>query len=323
MKVFPVHTICFQKWLLFLGVVASVCLAAVTAGSETGVTKSVSKLSASIEKTTARVGDRLWLDLTYELPEGTRLSGDATVKGLETLTVIEQIPQPGKIKILFLVDQLESFKLGPFSLTCIDDKGDEHKIETDPIAITILSNLGKKPEEAILRPIQDIMPVKSRWIFYLSAAFAVIALFGVVSGLIWWRRKQHIGNAKAIMEDPPHVRAEKEIATLLASGLFEKGDVKAFYFSFSETIRRYMEAIRHFPAAEMTTEEILRHIGANSHDQEVIPLLRQTDLVKFADATPTTNHKERDVRTARDYIRQTSPVPDKAPGVPPGMEVGG
>ena len=51
------------------------------------------------------------------------------------------------------------------------------------------------------------------------------------------------------MEDPPHVRAEKEIDNLIASGLFETGDVKAFYFIFSETIRRYMESIRRFPGS--------------------------------------------------------------------------
>ncbi len=319
MKVFPIHTRVFQRWLLITGVMILIPFAAFSARSATTVPESIPKISASVEKTTARVGDLLWLDLMYELPEGTRLSEDAAVKGLEGLTVIEQIPQPGTIKIRFLVDRLGSFKLGPFGLTCIDSTGNEQQIETAPIAITIVSNLGKKPEEATLKPIQDIMPVESRWLPYLLAAGAVIALLCVVSGLMWWSRKRRIDDIKATMEDPPHVRAEKEIATLLASGLFEKGDVKAFYFSFSEIIRRYMEFIRHFPAAEMTTEEILRHIGTNSDDQEVLHLLRQADLVKFADAVPTRDHKEKDVKAVRGYIRQTRPEPDTALQTRPDM----
>jgi hypothetical protein len=84
--------------------------------------------------------------------------------------------------------------------------------------------------------------------------------------------------------------------------------VKTFYFIFSEIIRRYMESIRYFPAAEMTTEEIVRHVGNTSQDLEILPLLRQADLVKFADTIPTPDRKVSDIEAARTYIRQTCPV---------------
>jgi hypothetical protein len=122
--------------------------------------------------------------------------------------------------------------------------------------------------------------------------------------------------------DPPHIQAEKEIDQLLADGLFEKGEVKTFYFIFSEIIRRYMESIRRFPAAEMTTEEIARHVGNTSQDQEILPLLRQTDLVKFADTIPTPDRKARDIETARTYIRQTCPMQTDALGAQPNPEAG-
>jgi hypothetical protein len=108
-------------------------------------------------------------------------------------------------------------------------------------------------------------------------------------------------------KNPPHIQAEKEIDQLLAGELFEKGEVKTFYFIFSEILRRYMESIRNFPAAEMTTEEIVRHVGNTSQDQEILPLLRQADLIKFADTVPTPDRKLRDVEAARSYIRQTRP----------------
>jgi len=95
---------------------------------------------------------------------------------------------------------------------------------------------------------------------------------------------------------------------LAAGGLFERGEVKTFYFIFSEIIRRYMESIRHFPAAEMTTEEIARHVANTSRDQEILPLLRQADLVKFADTIPTPDRNVRDIEAARAYIRQTGPM---------------
>jgi hypothetical protein len=112
------------------------------------------------------------------------------------------------------------------------------------------------------------------------------------------------------MEDPPHVKADKEIDNLIASRLFEDGDVKAFYFIFSETIRRYMESIRRFPAAEMTTEEIARFIKTDPSDQKVLPLLRQADLVKFADSIPAPDRKDQDILIARTYIQETRPMPN-------------
>ena len=93
---------------------------------------------------------------------------------------------------------------------------------------------------------------------------------------------------------------------LVAGRLFEKGEVKTFYFNFSEIIRRYMESIRYFPAAEMTTEEIVRRVGNNSQDQEILTLLRQADLVKFADAAPVTGPQNKGCR-GRPHLYSANP----------------
>ena len=66
-----------------------------------------------------------------------------------------------------------------------------------------------------------------------------------------------------------------------------------------------MESIRHFPAAEYTTEEIAHHIRDNKQDRKILPLLRQADLVKFADTVPTPYRKDEDIQTALSYIHET------------------
>ncbi|MDB4264998.1 hypothetical protein N9893_02930, partial [bacterium] len=86
--------------------------------------------------------------------------------------------------------------------------------------------------------------------------------------------------------------------------------------AYSEILRRYLEAIRDFPAAEFTTEEIARHIR-DDQDRQLIALLQQADLVKFADRVPTPARKEEDIKAALAYIRQSSAQleidPEKAP----------
>ena len=299
---------CSRKSLFLLGVVVGSFFWCYPAWSETPKTDSVAKLSLSMETHTAKIGDLLWMTLIYEIPEDAKLPAEDGVGGLETLTVMEQKTEPNKIGIRFLVDQLESFDLGPFSLTYTDHTNNQHQITSDPIFITIISNLGEKPEEASLKPIQDIISTQSRWLPYLLWTMVPIILLGGVFGFNWWRKKHRIRDITATMEEPPHVKAEKEIHDLLASGLFEKGKVKAFYFLFSETIRRYMASIRRFPAAEMTTEEIARWVKTDPADQKILPLLKQADLVKFADSIPSPDRKAQDILMARSYIQQTRPI---------------
>ena len=89
--------------------------------------------------------------------------------------------------------------------------------------------------------------------------------------------------------------------------MFERGDIKAFYFRLSEIMRHYLGALRRFPAAEFTIEEIASHI-ANEQDRKLLDLLRQADLVKFADYIPSRARKEDEVRAALSYIHETTPI---------------
>ena len=275
---------------------------------QTAETNFVPSLSASVEKNSVKVGELIWVTLTYTIPENAKLPDSGIVGGLEPLTVIEQKTAPNEIKFRFLVDQLASFDLGPFSLTYVDHQQKEQRLTATPIAVTVLSNLSQKPEDAVLKPIEDIIATQSRWLTYLLGTLTAILLLGLVLGFFWWRKKGPIRDMLTHQKDPPHVRAEKALDDLVASGLFENGDVKTFYFLFSETIRRYLESIRPFPAAEMTTEEIARWIKADPTDQVILPLLRQADLVKFADSLPAPDRKDQDVLTARAYIWQTRPI---------------
>ena len=131
-----------------------------------------------------------------------------------------------------------------------------------------------------------------------------------------WAMRFHLGTRSGldalqvgiqVGEDPPHVRAKEEMAALEAQRLFEKGYVKEYYFRFSEILRRYLEVIRGFPAAEFTTQEIALYLD-REQDRKLLPLLRHADLVKFAEALPTQAQKEEEVEKALSYIRETSPV---------------
>jgi hypothetical protein len=247
----------------------------------------------------------LWLTIHYRLPDGARLPEKPEIQGIEDLTITNRVKENDHLKIRFLVDRLGAWKSKPIRLPYIDKEGKENTMRADPVSFTVLSNLGEKPEEAELRPIQDIIPVGSTWLTVLPWAAALAVVLSLTAALTWWYRKRRARDIFPELIDPPHIRAGREIDHLEAQGLFEEGKVKAFYFSLSEILRRYMESIRHFPAAEYTTEEIAHHIRENEADRKILPLLRQADLVKFADTVPTPSRRNEDIRSARAYIQET------------------
>jgi len=296
-----------MRKLYFLIILILVCPVILWANDE--VRFSGPGVIASLDRDSAGVGSMVVLTLKYRLPDRAGFASEPEIKGLEELTEVDREIGPDRITITLLVDRLGLWKTGPISLAYLDKDENPRTLNTEPVSLTVLSNLGEKPEEARLRPIQGIFPTKPMWLRYLPWAAGLLVLLLIVAALLWWYNRRRGKNSIRAVE-PPHIRAKKEIDELEGAGLFEKGHVKAYYFRFSEILRQYLESLRGFPAAEFTTEEIANYI-VKEQDRGLIPLLRQADLVKFADTVPTAARKEEAVNAAFSYIRETSPATDK------------
>ena len=251
------------------------------------------------------------LTLNYRLPEGARLSKDPAVSGLEGLTIVERAAGPGTIRIKLLVDRLDSWRSGDLSLAYLDQEGQPQFLKADPVSLSVLSNLGDKPEEAQLFPIQEIMPTQTVWLTYVPWAMGGMILLLMVS-LFFWRYATKGGRKEPTEAgEPANMRALKELTELEARRLFEQGDVKEFYFILSQIIRRYLSSLRGFPAAHLTTDEIARHLD-NEQDRKILSLLQGADLVKFARNTATPARMQEDLKAALSYVRDTSLISKKS-----------
>jgi hypothetical protein len=260
-------------------------------------------LKARFVPDSAQVGSMVELTLAYRLPEGSQLPPEPQIKGLEGLAVEGIQKGSGEIRFRILVDRLSEFETGSLSLSYLTREGKTEFLQTDPVVLTVLSNLGDRPEEAQLKPIYEIIPTRSRLMKPLP--WVLVALTACATGLgvfLWVKRRGRGALPQA--QVPPYTLAEREIHELASQGLFEKGHVKEFYFRFSEILRRYLESLRGFPAAEYTTQEIALSIQA-SEDRQILPLLQDADLVKFADLNPTPAKKSDEIEQALAYIRET------------------
>ena len=133
---------------------------------------------------------------------------------------------------------------------------------------------------------------------------AILMLCLLAGGFLWWRKRRGGKEAQKTARVFPHMAARKSIQELQKERLFERGQLKVFYFRFSEILRRYLEELRGFPAVEFTTQEIALAMK-DAKDRELLALLRQADMVKFADFTPTQARKEEEVKKALGYIDDT------------------
>lgn len=270
-------------------------------------------LEASLDRASAPLGSIITLTLRYRLPEKATLDEDPNIDGLEDLTQISLEMEPGAIRVKLMVDRLGSWKTGPIGLTYTDKEGNRKTLSADPVSLDVVSNLGEKPQEAQLKPIQDIIPAKYRWLKYWPWAVGALLALIIGLGFFWWYKRRSSRRRSPFAHEPAHIRAKKELEALESSGLFETGRFKAFYFRFSEILRHYLESLRAFPAAEFTTEEIASRITSDQ-DRKLLPLLRHADLVKFADTIPTPARKEDQMKLALDYIDETSPKEETTKG---------
>ncbi len=269
------------------------------------------EITASVSNNKVHVGELVKLTLKYNLPAGSIFNPETDFDGLAGLTVIDRKMSMDSLSLTILIDNIHSFDVGPVSLSFKDSKGDLNIIRTEKIRLEVLSNLPENQADAKLKHIIDIIPTYPLWRRVLPWASGLLLLLIVFLGIYLWRKKRLNKRNSIIESRPPHVIAMEEIKKLVSMRLLEKGFHKDYYFRFSEILRQYMEKIRGFPAAELTTEEIVKRIK-DERDRKIINLLRKADLVKFADKHPTKSDNEEDIKLAIRYIRETTPFPSVA-----------
>jgi hypothetical protein len=168
---------------------------------------------------------------------------------------------------------------------------------------------------APLTDIHDIKPALAigsdlQWLYW---ALAIVAL---AAGAAWawrlWRKRQKpVAADMAAAPIPAETEAYQMLDALAADG---SPDPKKFYFRLSAILRRYIERRFEFPAAEMTTEELLPNVDRLPLRAELAHRLkafcRSADPIKFSGATAEQNRMAGDLAFARDFVRLTTGDPE-------------
>lgn len=114
---------------------------------------------------------------------------------------------------------------------------------------------------------------------------------------------------------PPHVAAIQALEALHNQKLWQNNRHKQYYSGLTDILRTYIEGRYGIGAMEMTSDEIIRAMrGAElprKAAMDLVTVLRDADLVKFAKATPEAEQNEADYLKVYYFVEETKLVPEE------------
>ncbi len=115
---------------------------------------------------------------------------------------------------------------------------------------------------------------------------------------------------------PPHVAAIQALEALHNQKLWQNGKYKPYYSGITEILRTYIVGRWGIGAMEMTSDEIIVAMRTaelpDKASMDLVTILRDADLVKFAKAEPDAEQNEADYLKAYYFIEETKVVEEVA-----------
>ena len=319
---------------VFRRLLIAVCL--LTAASFVGAQETSSSLSkypvvsATLQPTSATIGQQLKFSVSIVAPELTRISVKSSLGDAKETTwsvvgkPVETDEQLGSKEWRRKIDYtITTFETGEIPVPPVEvnyqppGSIDPVKRNTAELRVRIASLL---PATAETQPLRDIKPPVAlsypKWMFQAAVA-AVAAVIALIAWIIWRRIRSKVGGMlrpQMALDD----WAMAEIARTETDRLIEQKKIKELYTRLADTLRQYYGKVFGFPAWDMTTGELFFHLEDMDSEQPSrnLPAFRdarvrtrelfdEADLVKFAKLIPEQSRCRHAIEKAREIVRLT------------------
>ena len=166
-----------------------------------------------------------------------------------------------------------------------------------------------KPQKSLPFRIEEV----AGYLAILAGALLLIA--GIVFLLVRYlhkRGKRLADLFKPAPAPPAHIVAIDALEKLRDEKLWQRNKHKLYYSGLSDILRTYLAGRFEVGAMEMTTDEIVEALRTTDIEQkskmELLSVLRDADLVKFACAVPEAIENEMAYDKAFYFVENTKPV---------------
>ncbi len=213
----------------------------------------------------------------------------------------EGIYNMGKAQVLYLDKNIVD--------TIFADREEQVVVLTMPIDTTMTTVRELKPQKRLKwHPVEHIG--------YISIGLGVLLLLALGAYLLARyldKRGRSIADLfKPAPLPPAHVVALDALEKLHNEKLWQNNKHKHYYSSLSDILRTYLDGRFEIGAMEMTTDEIVSALCNVEIEQKqkmnLLTVLRDADLVKFAKMIPAAEENELAYHRAYYFVENTKPV---------------
>jgi len=193
----------------------------------------------------------------------------------------------------------------PRFMVAFPSEGEMLAVRAESLGLTVKSVLPAK--------MQDIHDLKPQIQFpFLLPIWLTLGLLALLA-LAWfgWRlfRRWRTLRLMAKPLPPPWDEALASLAAIPAQEWLDAGQVKRYYYSVSEILKRYLTRRFKFPAIDQTTSEIVLAMKREKVElrEEFGDFFSRSDLVKYAKLVPPRAEMESVIPKAEEMVKKTTP----------------
>lgn len=147
-----------------------------------------------------------------------------------------------------------------------------------------------------------------KWVLLVLVIIALLVLLYFILRKYWLKKPIFVSAPEAIL--PPYMVALNHLDKIKQEKAWQHNRSKEYHTDLVDVIREYIEKVFDLNSMEMTSIEILEHLGDLRSEQKTAyfalkQLLQLADLVKFAKWNPTPDEHELSLNNAYLFVNQT------------------
>lgn len=282
-------------------------------------------VSAQLDSTQLMIGDQcdLRLQATLDKQEHVQFPvyGEELIPGIEITdrTMIDTVSLKDGRQQLTQYLTVTSFKDSLFFIPALPFVSGDDTMFTDPLSLNVIQPFEIDTTQNAITDIKPVYKAPIWWWGILRWVLLALAIAGLGVGSYYLYK--YIQKRRLMREgdyvEPEVIRPAEEVALekldkIKEEKIWQQGRQKDYHTELTDVVREYIAGRFGISSQEQTSSEILTDIQPVLKDRKDLysslkKMLSLADLVKFAKWNPLPDENEQSLRSAYEFVRETTP----------------